>query len=631
MLRTRILSVATAAVLMLGVSVGGAGAAFAEADEALPVVDQTSVVESPAEPAAEPAPEPVAEPAPEPAVEPAPEPVVEPEPEPVVEPAAETGDAPAAREVSGTPVTSGVVPAGITVTVDGPNPFTCNSSPRNYEKPDSWNTSDNAGVTEAWGTATWSENGSFSWTINPGYDVNLCIKGGQTIVEIDTSVFSGSSYAFKTEQGFGISHAGFKVVSEPTRVTPSASVEQISCVDEELVGGVITVDLTKQGVTYTIEDSNGDPVAFDAVTGKTGMLPPGTYTVFGVDGDATDAFVVSNYEKDFTIDEFSEECGGDEPTPVTPSASVEQISCVDEELVGGVITVDLTKQGVTYTIEDSNGDPVAFDAVTGKTGMLPPGTYTVFGVDADATDEFVVSNYEEDFTIDRFTDDCGGELGGVVVPKVDKTDFCEGVGPNALRVATFTVTDVDNVTYQYKVNDGPAVDVDFDGQPSVTYTVKPLDKVEVLATPAEGFELPEGWSWTHTFNGAAFCPGTFPTTVAAADITPADCDGNPVEVSLSNEGGVIWTLNGKVVAGNDTHTLPAGSAIVLTAALEEDYTWNDADQQTLWTADGLSEEDCLSSLAFTGSSSATEWIGAAAALMMIAGMGFVIRRRLIVG
>ena len=541
MLRTRSLSVATAAVLMLGVSVGGAGAAFAEADEALPVVDQTAVVESPAEPAAEPAPEPVAEPAPEPAVEPAPEPVVEPEPEPVVEPAAETGDAPAAREVSGTPVTSGVVPAGITVTVDGPNPFTCNSSPRNYEKPDSWNTSDNAGVTEAWGTATWSENGSFSWTINPGYDVNLCIKGGQTIVEIDTSVFSGSSYAFKTEQGFGISHAGFKVVSEPTRVTPSASVEQISCVDEELVGGVITVDLTKPGVLYTIEDANGNPVVFNAVTGKTGMLPPGSYTVFGVDGDATDAYVVSNYEKDFEIDEFTEECGG--------------------------------------------------------------------------------------------------ELGSVVVPLVTFVDRCEGVGPNALRFATFTVTDVDNVTYTYTINGGDPIPVDFDGKETVTITVAPLDTVEVTATPDEGFTLNDGYTpWKHTFNGAAFCPGTFPDTTAAAEITLGDCDGKSPVVTLTNEGGVIWTLNGKVVEGNKKHTLPWGSAIVLTAALEGPtdenpggWTWNDADQQTLWTADGMSEEDCLSSLAFTGSSSATEWIGAAAALMMIAGMGFVIRRRLIVG
>ncbi len=520
MLRTRILAAATAAVLMLGVSVGGAGAAFAESDEALPVVDQTTVVESPTEPE------------PEPVVEPEPEPVVEPAPEPAVEPATQPGDAIASREVSGAPVTSGVVPAGITVTEGGSPPFTCDSSPRNYDKPDSWNTSDNAGVTEVWGTATWSENGTFSWTINPGYDVNLCIKGGQTIVEIDTSVYSGTSYAFKTEQGSGISHAGFKVVSEPTRVTPSASAEQIRCVEEVLVGGYITVDLTKQGVTYTIEDSQGNPVAFNATTGKTGVLTPGTYTVFGVDGDATDGIVVSNYEKDFTID--------------------------------------------------------------------------------------------------RFTEDCGGELGGEVVPKVDKTDFCEGAGPNAVRVATFTVTDVGNVTYQYKVNNGPAIDVDFDGQLTATFTVSPLDKVDVLATPDEGFTLPEGWSWTHTFIGAAFCPGTFPATVAAADLTPADCDGNRVEVSLSNEGGVIWTLNGKVVTGNKTHTLPSGSAITLTASLEEDYTWNDADQQTLWTADGVSQEDCLSSLAFTGSSSATEWLGAAAALMMIAGMGFVIRRRLVV-
>lgn len=230
-------------------------------------------------------------------------------------------------------------------------------------------------------------------------------------------------------------------------------------------------------------------------------------------------------------------------------------------------------------------------------------------------------------------DDC--ELGSVVVPIVTYEDYCEGVGPNALRVATFTVTDVENASYSYTVNGGVPIAIDFDGEETVTRSVNPLDVVVVTATPADGFELNEGYTpWTHTFLGAAFCPGTFPATVAAAEITPGDCEGNGPVVTLTNEGGVIWTLNGEIVAGETSHQLPWGSAVMLTASLEEPtqqnpggWTWSDPEQQTVWTADGMSEEDCLSSLAYTGTNSATAWIGAAAALMMIAGMGFVVRRR----
>jgi hypothetical protein len=230
-------------------------------------------------------------------------------------------------------------------------------------------------------------------------------------------------------------------------------------------------------------------------------------------------------------------------------------------------------------------------------------------------------------------DDC--ELGSVVVPIVTYEDYCEGEGPNALRVATFTVTDVENASYAYTVNGGAPIAITFGGEETVTIAVNPLDNVVVTATPDDGFELNDGYEpWSHSFIGAAFCPGTFPATEAAAEITPGDCEGNAPEVTLTNEGGVIWTLNGQIVAGNATHVLPWGSAVQLTAELEGPtdenpggWTWSDPDQQTEWTADGMTDDDCLSSLAYTGTHSATEWIGAGAVLMMLVGMGVVIRRR----
>ncbi|MDO9590045.1 MAG: hypothetical protein Q7J04_02760, partial [Microcella sp.] len=139
--------------------------------------------------------------------------------------------------------------------------------------------------------------------------------------------------------------------------------------------------------------------------------------------------------------------------------------------------------------------------------------------------------------------------------------------------------------------------------------------------------------WTHTFIGAAFCPGTFPSTVAAAEMVMPDCDGNPGRVMLTNEGGVIWKIDGEVVAGNITHTVAPNTTITLTAELEGPteenpggWAWNDPEQQTEWVQAFPMPDDCSPELAFTGSSAMTSWIGLAAALLTLVGMGFVLRR-----
>lgn len=234
----------------------------------------------------------------------------------------------------------------------------------------------------------------------------------------------------------------------------------------------------------------------------------------------------------------------------------------------------------------------------------------------------------------------------VVVPDVTETDMCEGTGRDAVQIATFTVTRAANVTYTYTVNGGDPIDVVFpDGEDTVTIAVSPLDMVEVTALPADGFRLPDGYEpWSHSFLGAAFCIDTFPTTEAAAEITLPDCLGNPGSIELTNGLGVIWTLNGEVVSGNTTHSVPTGTEVTLEASLEgpsDEYPggfgWNDPEQQTEWTAvmevdPGIGGEECLldedelPTLAFTGASGLTAGLGALAALMTVVGMGFVIRR-----
>lgn len=241
-------------------------------------------------------------------------------------------------------------------------------------------------------------------------------------------------------------------------------------------------------------------------------------------------------------------------------------------------------------------------------------------------------------------EDC--ELDAVVVPAVTYSDECVGEGRDAVQVAEFTVTRAENVSYSYTVNGGDPVAVVFpDGEETLTVAVSPLDEVVVTAVAADGFRLPDDYEpWSHSFIGAAFCLDTFPTTEAAAEISQPDCLGSPGRITLTNGLGVIWTLNGEIVAGNMTHTVPAGTEVTLVASLEgpsDEYPggfgWNDPEQQTEWSAvmevdpesggeECLLDEDELPTLAFTGVNGLTTGLGLFAIIAMIVGMGVVIRR-----
>lgn len=233
------------------------------------------------------------------------------------------------------------------------------------------------------------------------------------------------------------------------------------------------------------------------------------------------------------------------------------------------------------------------------------------------------------------TPDCANPP--VTVPQIDVVDICVPGNREFIQTATFTVKKADYLTYSYTVNGGEPNDIEFpEGETEITIAVDPLDEVEVTATPAEGFRLEDDYEpWSYSFIGAAFCLGTFPSTVADAELVLPDCLGNPGRVVLSNEGGVIWTLNAEVVEGNSSYDITPGTQVELTAALEGPsdefpggWTWNDEDQQTVWSEFFPVAEECgeLETLALTGAGAFTNWLGVAAVLMMVAGMGFVVRR-----
>ena len=153
--------------------------------------------------------------------------------------------------------------------------------------------------------------------------------------------------------------------------------------------------------------------------------------------------------------------------------------------------------------------------------------------------------------------------------------------------------------------------------------------------PDEGFVLPEGYEdFEYTF-GFELCLPTAPTTTASVSWILPDCIGNPGSYRLTNEPGVIWTIDGVVVAGNTTYTAAVGSTPTIEASLEgaseefpTGFGWNDPGQQTLWNlAFPVAADNCLPTLALTGASNALGGLGIVAVVIMMAGTGLVLARR----
>lgn len=286
--------------------------------------------------------------------------------------------------------------------------------------------------------------------------------------------------------------------------------------------------------------------------------------------------------------------------------------------VSEAVTITVT----VSLVESAQGDYALSDE--SGTGVADPGTGEI--------------TYTFEFTA---ADDC--ELGAVVVPQVTAVDRCPnidiiGLGSTlAGGIATFTVTRDDNISFSYTVNGGAPIAVVFPvAEDEVTIAVTPGDTVEVTAVAAAGFALPDNYEpWSYTFFNSTFCPGTLPSTVAAAEMVLPDCLGNQGRLVLTNEGGVIWTLNGEVVEGNSLHDITPGTMVELTAELEEaseefpgGWTWNDPEQQTEWNdMFAVADDECLPTLAFTGANALTSWLGVLAVLLTVAGMGFVLLRR----
>ncbi|MDO8337294.1 MAG: hypothetical protein Q7T15_03460, partial [Microcella sp.] len=287
----------------------------------------------------------------------------------------------------------------------------------------------------------------------------------------------------------------------------------------------------------------------------------------------------------------------------------------------------LDEENFVFDSELAALDSVMYDGLDYEVVFVTIGEDTQFFQTDEPVEGRTVS---EDGTVLTFT----GTLDGpneelcpeVIVPPIVVVDDC--------FEQSYTITDVEGVTYTRTVN-GLELPVSFGEGDSVTYEATPFDTITVTATPDEGYLLAEGYeAFEYTYAFDEDCLPTAPVTTASVTWTQADCLGNPGSYTLTNEPGVIWTVDGVVVEGNTKYTAAIGSTPTIVASLEPaseefptGFGWSDEDQRTLWNLVFAAAEDCLPTLAITGASNALGGLGVIAILIMMAGTGLVVARR----
>jgi hypothetical protein len=159
--------------------------------------------------------------------------------------------------------------------------------------------------------------------------------------------------------------------------------------------------------------------------------------------------------------------------PIAGGAATTNQSCLNDALVGGVITV-VIKDGVTYTITGPSG-AVAFDAITGQTAPQAPGDYTV---SVSATTGYALTGPSSiPLTVLPYGDDCGVKDIEVAGGAATTNQSCVA---DALVGGVITVDITTGVAYTIT---GPSGDVPFDAITGQTAPQAPgIYTVSVSAT-----------------------------------------------------------------------------------------------------------------------------------------------------
>lgn len=269
-----------------------------------------------------------------------------------------------------------VVNSGGVVTYNQ-NGLVCNSSLINFQKPgaiDGSNLDSDGSYAAAWGSLSWDvSERTVTWAITPGWDVDVCVKGGTYLSTIDTSTASGTSY---THTYAGLSHLGFRInAAQPTN--------DLTCdVATNYTGRALTngdhinMDIVQGGQKFQVNAQidirqSQDPASESGLVVRVNA-PGGPYTLpltIAQRDSGTFAFTYSTYLTDaFTVEwvQFNSTyfnqsrneaqflvCG-DLPTDelVTPTARMVDLTCDTD----GSYTLD-DVEGVRWFIGDTEVQP----------------------------------------------------------------------------------------------------------------------------------------------------------------------------------------------------------------------------------------------------------------------------------
>jgi LPXTG-motif cell wall-anchored protein len=301
-----------------------------------------------------------------------------------------------------------VVNSGGVVTYNQ-NGLACSSSLINFQKPDaldSPNIDTDGTYTAAWGSISWeASERTVTWSITPGWDVDVCVKGGTHLSTIDTSAASGTSY---THTYAGLSHLGF-------RINAASPTNDLTCtVATNYTGRALTngdhinMDIVQNGAKFQVNAQVDIRQAQDPVS-PSGLVvrvnaPGGPYTLPLTTAQRDSgvlAFAYSTYlSSSFTVewvqfnstyfnqnrDETRFLVCGDLTTEelVTPSARMIDLTCD----AAGSYTLDAV-EGIRWFIGSTEVQPGTYTVSTASTAVVRAEAIAPdYGLEPDAQSEF---------------------------------------------------------------------------------------------------------------------------------------------------------------------------------------------------------------------------------------------------
>jgi len=233
------------------------------------------------------------------------------------------------------------------------------------------------------------------------------------------------------------------------------------------------------------------------------------------------------------------------------------------------------------------------------------------------------------------------------LPVVDPFEYVD-----TCLTATYTLYFVEGLTYWVTVNDDEPFEVVFgENEVSKTFAANPGDYV--LATPVanpgyvlapnqpaplertfntypDGCQLPELANWPASATATDEVCTPFGVTSGSITVLFSEGpEGNPDPVRYY----LAYGTDDEQELTSETTTLPAGDYVVTAVLTDPEDSLNDSGNDPVsfpLTIGAADESDCdLPTLAITGASNAVTGVGIGAVIIILAGLGFVLRRQLV--